>query len=347
MRVLVKLSFTGLCIGACLTVLRFAGQGWLGFAWRLPFSPWLWWLLALAILAVICYFTLSALLTRLFYRLAGHLEEILRATRNQAAGTGVVLGLLAAAMICLPLHLSGMIGFFLILCLELFCGLVGFRAAKGFKNRLFTGGQPAAEPAGRPKILDTSVIIDGRILDILLTGFIEGNILIPSFVLEELRHIADSADGLKRKRGRRGLDILNEIQNQLQTPVEMVNYNAHPELEVDSRLLAMAEDYGAFVVTNDYNLNKVAEFRRVPVLNINELTNAIKSVALPGEDISVSIVKEGKEPGQGVGYLPDGTMIVVESGAQLLGQTLQVVVTSVLQTAAGRMIFSKRKDLDP
>jgi len=343
MRVLVKLAFTGLLVSFCWVIYQCLVWGGCMDAGLAA----LWQALALVILAVIFYFTLSALLTKLFYRLADRLAGILRGGRNPlAAGAGVVLGLLAASLIVWPLHLTGVLAFFLILCLEFFFGLIGFRAAKGIKGLPFTGGQPAAEPAGRPKILDTSVIIDGRILDILQTGFIEGNILIPNFVLEELRHIADSADSLKRKRGRRGLDILNEIQNQLQTPVEMVNYNAHPELEVDSRLLAMAEDYGAFVVTNDYNLNKVAEFRRVPVLNINELTNAIKSVALPGEEISVSIVKDGKEPGQGVGYLPDGTMIVVENGARLLGQTLQVAVTSVLQTAAGRMIFAKRKDGD-
>ena len=189
--------------------------------------------------------------------------------------------------------------------------------------------------------MDTSVIIDGRILDLLQTGFIEGKILIPNFVLEELRHIADSSDSLKRNRGRRGLDILNEIQKQLSVPVEIVDYDTKEALEVDSKLLKMGEKMDAFVVTNDFNLNKVAEFQGVRVLNINELANAIKPVVLPGEEMQVTVIKAGKENGQGIGYLNDGTMIVVEGGNRFIGETKNVVVTSVLQTAAGRMIFTK------
>ena len=198
-----------------------------------------------------------------------------------------------------------------------------------------------SEIYGRPKILDTSVIIDGRIMDLLQTGFIEGKIIIPDFVLEELRHIADSADGLKRNRGRRGLDILNEIQKQLMVPVEIQEFTTSQPMEVDSMLLKMAESLDAFVVTNDFNLNKVAEFQGVRVLNINELANAIKPVVLPGEEMQVTIIKAGKEPGQGVAYLNDGTMIVVDGGNKFIGETKNVVVTSVLQTAAGRMIFTK------
>ena len=194
---------------------------------------------------------------------------------------------------------------------------------------------------GRPKILDTSVIIDGRILDLLQTGFIEGKILIPNFVLEELRHIADSSDSLKRNRGRRGLDILNEIQKQLSVPVEIVDYDPKEALEVDSKLLKMGEKMDAFVVTNDFNLNKVAEFQGVRVLNINELANAIKPIVLPGEEMQVTVIKAGKENGQGIGYLNDGTMIVVEGGNRFIDEKKNVVVTSVLQTAAGRMIFTK------
>ena len=185
------------------------------------------------------------------------------------------------------------------------------------------------------------VIIDGRILDILQTGFIEGKIIIPTFVLEELRHIADSADSLKRNRGRRGLDILNEIQKQLAVPVEIKEFTTPQFMEVDSMLLKMAENMDAFVVTNDFNLNKVAEFQGVRVLNINELANAIKPVVLPGEEMKVTIIKSGKEAGQGVGYLNDGTMIVVDGGSRHIGETKTVIVTSVLQTAAGRMIFTK------
>lgn len=197
---------------------------------------------------------------------------------------------------------------------------------------------------GIPKILDTSVIIDGRIVDILKTGFIEGKILIPVFVLEELRHIADSSDTLKRNRGRRGLDILNEIQGQPEVEVKIVEKNYKNIKEVDSKLLKLAEDLKGAIVTNDYNLNKVASFQKVDVLNINELANAVKPVVLPGEEMQVVIVKEGKENNQGIGYLNDGTMIVVEGGKKYVGEMLDVAVTTVLQTAAGRMIFAKKKD---
>lgn len=196
---------------------------------------------------------------------------------------------------------------------------------------------------GTPKVLDTSVIIDGRIYDICKTGFVEGKLVIPSFVLEELRHIADSSDSLKRNRGRRGLDILNKIQNELDIEVEIWEKDFPEIAEVDSKLLKLATLLNGMVVTNDYNLNKVAEFQRVPVLNINEMANAVKPMLLPGEELNLLISKIGKEQNQGIGYLDDGTMIVVEDGKRYVGQTLFVVVTSVLQTAAGRMIFAKPK----
>ncbi len=199
------------------------------------------------------------------------------------------------------------------------------------------------ESKASPKILDTSVIIDGRIADICKTGFVEGVLIIPSFVLEELRHIADSSDSLKRNRGRRGLDILNRIQNELLMPVEIVEKEFEELSEVDTKLLKLAQVMGGSVITNDYNLNKVAEFQRVPVLNINELANAVKPVVLPGEEMIVQVIKDGKESGQGVAYLDDGTMIVVDNGKKFIGETIGVIVTSVLQTAAGRMIFVKPK----
>jgi len=193
----------------------------------------------------------------------------------------------------------------------------------------------------KPKVLDTSVIIDGRISDICKTGFVEGPIVIPEFVLEELRHIADSSDSLKRTRGRRGLDILNIIQKELKIEVQVTDRDFSDVSEVDIKLLKLAQAIDGMVVTNDFNLNKVAELQGVPVLNINELANAIKPVVLPGEEMTVHIIKEGKENSQGVAYLDDGTMIVVEGGRKFMGQTKIVVVTSVLQTAAGRMIFAK------
>jgi uncharacterized protein YacL len=197
---------------------------------------------------------------------------------------------------------------------------------------------------GTAKILDTSVIIDGRIFDICQTGFVEGTLIIPNFVLAELRHIADSSDGLKRNRGRRGLDILNKIQKELNVEVQIYEKDFPDIPEVDIKLLKLAQIFNGKVVTNYYNLNKVAEFKGVPVLNINELANAVKPVVLPGEEMKITIIKDGKESGQGVAYLDDGTMIVVEGGRKHIGETLAVTVTSVLQTAAGRMIFAKQKE---
>lgn len=194
-----------------------------------------------------------------------------------------------------------------------------------------------------PKILDTSVIIDGRIADIVKTGFLEGPLVIPAFVLEELRHIADSSDVLKRNRGRRGLDILNRIQKELGETVHIYEEEVGEGMEVDSKLLRLAKILDGKVVTNDFNLNKVAELQRVEVLNINELANAVKPAVLPGEDMLVTIIKDGKESGQGVAYLDDGTMIVVDGGRRYIGETIGVLVTSVLQTSAGRMIFAKPK----
>lgn len=265
---------------------------------------------------------------------------------------GCFIGLVIANLIGLAFRDFGILGTFIVVLLNIFFGVLGIRVARRKKDDvnvrslqevLMTTKPMAADDSitGRPKILDTSVIIDGRIMDLLQTGFIEGKIIIPDFVLEELRHIADSADSLKRQRGRRGLDILNEIQKQLTVPVEIQSFKAEKPMEVDSMLLKMAEKLDAFVMTNDFNLNKVAEFQGVRVLNINELANAIKPVVLPGEEMRVTIIKAGKEQGQGVAYLNDGTMIVVDGGSKHIGETKTVIVTSVLQTAAGRMIFTK------
>jgi uncharacterized protein YacL len=195
----------------------------------------------------------------------------------------------------------------------------------------------------RPKMLDTNIIIDGRVADIAQTGFLEGPILIPGFVLQELRHIASSADGLKRARGRRGLDMLNRLKET--ASVETSVFEDYPKAldqneEVDQRLVSLADLVGATVVTNDYSVNEIAKLKNVPVLNVNELANAMKPVFLPGESLTVTVVKEGKEPGQGIAYLDDGTMVVVEGGSEHLGQLVPVCVTSVLQTTAGKMIFS-------
>jgi uncharacterized protein YacL len=201
----------------------------------------------------------------------------------------------------------------------------------------------AVEKQQEKVLLDTSAIIDGRIAEISNTGFIMGTLVVPRFVLEELQHIADSADTLRRNRGRRGLDILNRLQKESNVPVEVSDTDFDSVHEVDAKLVKMARQIHAPIITNDFNLNKVAELQGVKVLNINELANAVKPALLPGEDMFVKIIQEGKEYGQGVGYLDDGTMIVVENGKNYMNSELEVTVTRVLQTAAGRMIFAHPK----
>ena len=194
-------------------------------------------------------------------------------------------------------------------------------------------------------LLDTSVIIDGRIADISQTGFVRGEMLVPRFVLNELQHVADSPDGLRRNRGRRGLEILNELLKNPRTPLHVTDMDIEDAYQVDDKLVLLAKQLHCPMMTNDYNLNRVAELQGVPVMNINELANAVKAVFLPGEIMDIHIIQEGKEYKQGVGYLDDGTMVVVEDGRQYIGVTIDVQVTKVLQTAAGRMIFAKPVNL--
>lgn len=208
---------------------------------------------------------------------------------------------------------------------------------------IFGFGQ-AKEPL-EARVLDTSVIIDGRIADVCDTGFIEGTLIVPRFVLDELQYIADSSDSLKRSRGRRGLDILNRMQKMAGITVE-VGEQDFPKIKgVDAKLVALARKTNAKILTNDFNLNKVAELQGIKILNVNELANALKPVVLPGETMTVKIIKDGKEPGQGVAYLDDGTMIIVDNAHKYQGSVVDVLVTSVLQTTAGRMIFSEMKSL--
>jgi len=197
---------------------------------------------------------------------------------------------------------------------------------------------------GSLKIVDTSVIIDGRIADICEVGFMEGTLIIPRFVLRELQQIADSSDILKRNRGRRGLDILNRIQKKVSINVQIQETDFPDVREVDAKLVKLARILEAKIMTNDYNLNKIAELEGVTVLNINELAEALKPVVLPGEEMTIRVIKEGKEPRQGVAYLDDGTMVVVDNGRDCIGEKVSVTVTSVLQTTAGRMIFTKLKE---
>lgn len=196
------------------------------------------------------------------------------------------------------------------------------------------------------KILDTSVIIDGRIAEIIEIGFLEGILVVPRFILQELQNMADSGNNLKRNRGRRGLDILNRIRDELPIPVEIVE-NEYPDVpEVDAKLVELAKEIGANIVTNDFNLNKVASLQDVQVLNINDLSNAVKPVYIPGESFELEVIKEGEENEQGVGYLEDGTMVVVENAIDEIGEEITVTVTSVIQTSAGRMIFAQKGEND-
>jgi uncharacterized protein YacL len=274
-----------------------------------------------------------------------------------AGAAGLILGLVIAFLVSIPLLRVPIIGPYIIpLTAVLVFGYLGLQL--GIQRREdFLGAFPRLSErlSGRDrrirrssvaKLLDTSVIIDGRIADITQSGFLEGPLLVPRSVLAELQRIADASDQIRRNRGRRGLDILNKMQKELHA-VQI--YDEGDDLasgQVDAQLVRLARALGAWIVTNDYNLNKIAELQGVRVLNVNELANAIKPVMIPGEELSVHVIKDGKEAGQGVGYLDDGTMIVVEGGKKHIGETLETVVTSVLQTVAGRMIFARPKALE-
>jgi len=256
---------------------------------------------------------------------------------------GFLIGLVIGIFIGSFFQIRLLTGFLAFILGFLIADLFGSKSDEIFNFTERRQGIGGKEPVC--KILDTSVIIDGRIADICATGFLEGRIIVPRFVLEELQHIADSSDILKRNRGRRGLDILNTMQKEFGMQMEIISDDQNGEIEVDAKLVHLAKRIGGEVITNDYNLNKVAELQGVSVLNINELANALKPVVLPGEEMSVQVIKDGKESGQGIGYLDDGTMIVIDGGKRFIGEEVGVLVTSVLQTAAGRMIFAKPKAL--
>ncbi|MGB8264896.1 MAG: PIN domain-containing protein [Candidatus Velthaea sp.] len=260
--------------------------------------------------------------------------------------TGLIIAFLAKNVlfefITMGGQTGGFIAIFLYLVISLFAAFLGARV--GAKQRVALGritGTASAPGGGTPKVIDTSVIIDGRILEVVQSGFLEGPLILPRFVLRELQLIADSSDSLKRTRGRRGLDVLTKLQ--ALTTLEIVEREYDDLAQVDAKLVRLAQERGGKLVTNDFNLNRVANVEGVAVLNLNELANAVKPVLLPGEELRVTVIKEGKEPHQGVGYLDDGTMIVVENGRRLIGETIDVAVTSALQTMAGRMIFARAK----
>lgn len=310
------------------------------------------------LLGAIIGFLLSPFIIQYLWRLTYWVEarlnkmpiyDVIAGSLGLAVGL-IIANLLGSAFLPVPI-----IGKYVPGIISIILGYLGMNVAVRKREELFSlltvlpwMGKERQKDKGLPnihqyKLLDTSVIIDGRIADICKTGFLEGTLVIPGFVLEELQHIADSSDLLKRNRGRRGLDILNRIQKEPGMDVQINNTDFDDIAEVDSKLVKLGQVLKGKIVTNDYNLNKVAELQGVPVLNINELSNAVKPVVLPGEEMVVHVVKDGKEFGQGVAYLDDGTMIVVDGGKKFMGETIGVLVTSVLQTAAGRMIFAKPK----
>ncbi len=269
------------------------------------------------------------------------------------AGTiGLLVGLVIASLISIPLYsLSGWLGWGVPVMVSLFLGLFGMwlgvhrnRDMSAIFPRLENSNNGVGKVYRNGSILvDTSAIIDGRIADLSITGFLEGSLVVPRFVLDELRHIADSSDDLRRARGRRGLEVLGRLRKDATVPLEVLDVGVGVGEEVDAQLVRLAKGMDSPILTTDYNLNRVAELQGVQVLNVNELANALKSIVLPGEEIRVHIVQEGKEAGQGVAYLDDGTMVVVEGGRRYLNAFHEVVVTRVLQTAAGRIIFAQPK----
>ncbi|MCL6447769.1 MAG: TRAM domain-containing protein [Armatimonadetes bacterium] len=309
-----------------------------------------------SLVGIVAGLLLAPLIIRGAGVLTAFLEQYLQKTPLQdllMGAVGLILGLIIANLLSPILFVVGVFGKIAWVLLAILLGYLGISI--GIKKREEIIGLLGSFRLGKEKglkgdkkhtnwkVLDTSVIIDGRIADLCESGFIEGTLLVPAFVLEELRHIADSEDVLKRNRGRRGLDILNAMRKSAKVKVQIYD-NAHgpgDAGEVDTKLVKVAQRLGAKIITNDFNLNKVAELHGVGVLNINELANAVKPVVLPGEEMQVQVIKDGKEMGQGVAYLDDGTMIVIDGGKRYIGQSINVLVTSVLQTAAGRMIFAR------
>jgi uncharacterized protein YacL len=334
-------SLVGLGIAAAGTGL-FAGMAYSGLvlaAWTIS-----WMIVGFAVLPYLTIVPAGWLIRRV---------QELSTAEFVAAVLGLLIGLLLGLLLSLPLaQIEGPLGTWLPLGISLFLGLgmMGLTVAK--RDDLIAAAEGAglvrrrgAEETrqdGDPRIVvDTSVLIDGRIAEIVESGFIYGTLVVPRFVLDELQHIADSSDTLRRNRGRRGLDILARMQRDTRTPIEIVEDEAPDTAEVDAKLVEMAKRRSRVVMTNDFNLNRVAELQGVRVMNINSLANAVKPAVLPGEEIRVRVIQEGKEAGQGVGFLDDGTMIVVEGGARLIDRDVDVSVTRVLQTVAGRMIFAQ------
>jgi len=312
---------------------------------RLSQADKMWLLIVFVVVGALLGFILEFLAFQQFHKGRTRWEEM-TPQEKIALIAGLMIGLVFSVLLRTILALPDWVNIPVAILLCYVC-VVGLQSMNEQIRFYFPGSMPATKGHislnSRPKILDTNVIIDGRIADIARAGFVEGPVYVPKFVLEELQQIADSSDSLKRARGRRGLDILNQMQKEMELHIPEFS-SVDPNDEVDARLVVAAREVSGAIVTNDYNLNRVAELQGVDVLNINELANALKPVVLPGEEMRVTIIREGKEKDQGIGYLDDGTMIVVEGARRLIGETLDVNVTSVLQTSAGRMVFTKLKE---
>lgn len=260
---------------------------------------------------------------------------------------GLIAGLFVAALISIPFfQIEGWLGWgipAMLSCILGFLGLaLGLQRDTDVRQMLPT--RATAAGTGGRILVDTSAIIDGRIADLVKTGFIGGELTIPRFILNELQHVADSSDGLRRARGRRGLEVLNRLRKEDSVPIRIVDADVRDPIDVDAKLVQIAKGWNAPILTTDFNLNRVAEIQGVRVLNVNELANALKPIVLPGEEMNVHIIQEGKEANQGLGFLDDGTMVVVEGGKRFIDRFLDVTVTRVLQTAAGRIIFAQPKE---
>jgi uncharacterized protein YacL len=322
--VIIRLIFTGILVAAGYILRPVAGDSWISAG--------------VAAVVAICIILFEL--------------RIRRATLKTLIGAAVgsILGMIGAFLIGSLISRQESMGHpevktFLTLALTFFMAYVGLMvgAAKGDYLELSALGGIVSDKVARRdlKILDTSVIIDGRIADVAETGFLTGSLIIPQFILRELQQVADSPDSSKRQRGRRGLDMLNRLQNNSSLDIQIVETDFPSVREVDLKLIELGKQLDAVIVTNDFNLNKVSQLRGVSVLNINELANALKPVVLPGEAMRVFILKEGKEYNQGVAYLDDGTMVVVDNARRLIGKNADIAVTSVLQTTAGKMIFGR------
>ena len=355
-------------IGAAISISLYRSASLITLPLPLP-----WTIVIIATVSAIAAFIITPYITVIPFQWISHKIRAASASDLVAAAIGLAIGLILAVLLAIPLQYLpfglGQITPFLGAVIFGYIGLTTAvlrksdiahlfqstvarrrdrdrdedRGERGKKRDQEKEVPPTPTGPVLPILLDTSTIIDGRIADISQTGFIIGTLVVPRFVLNELQRIADSADTMRRNRGRRGLEILNRLQKDATVPIEIVDTDVEGIADVDGKLVKMARDQHCPIITNDFNLNRVAELQGVKVLNINELANAIKPVLLPGEDIHIKIMQDGKELGQGVGYLDDGTMIVVENGRQFMNMMIEVTVTRVLQTVAGRMIFAHPK----